>query len=104
VATAIFKVSNTASQPFESFQLNIYDLTAGGKLLGLVTSDRPFMVSNTGCPPGKESLAAGQSAYVAGPLGSRAPSGHTAQVRARLCADNGLSGTCIQKTQEFVVP
>ena len=104
VATAIFKVANSGGRSFESFQLNVYDLTAGGKLLGVVTSDRPFLISNTGCPPGRESLAAGQSAYVAGPLGSRAPSGHTAQVRANLCTNNGLSGACVQKTQEFVVP
>jgi len=101
--TAIFQVSNLGNQAFESLNLKIDDLTTSTTLYGSTSSDAPFMGSSGECPPGGEALGVGQSLYIGGAIGS-GNAGHTAKGFVKLCTEDGLAGTCVDKSVEFTIP
>lgn len=104
VPTALFQVTNAGSQRLDSLNLQIDDLTGGDRLFGPSASDAPFMGSTSECPPGGDALEAGWIGYIGGSLGSPAPSGNTARASVRLCTQNGLAGTCTDRSVEFTIP
>lgn len=101
--TAIFQVSNVGNQAFESLNLKIDDLTASTTLYGSTSNDAPFMGSSGECPPGGDTLAVGQTLYIGGAIGP-GNAGHTAKAYVKLCTEDGLAGTCVDKSVEFTIP
>ncbi len=101
--TAIFQVINVGNQVFESLNLKIDDLTASTTLYGATSSDAPFMGSSGECPPGGDTLAVGQTLYIGGAIGP-GNTGHTAKAFVKLCTEDGLAGTCVDKSVEFTIP
>jgi uncharacterized protein YgiM (DUF1202 family) len=101
--TAIFQINNTGGTDLESLNLKIVDQTSSTTLFGPSSSDAPFMGSSSECPPGGDTLEAGKTLYVGGGIGS-GNSGHTGRATIKLCTDDGLGGTCIEKTVDFTIP
>lgn len=101
--TAIFEVRDPLPQSFESAQIYIEN-TLTGEPLGLMVSDRPFLPRLGACPPGESLLPPEGSAFLAAPVKSPLPSGHTARATIRLCAQDRASGECQQATVDFVIP
>ncbi|MCI0518909.1 MAG: hypothetical protein L0Z70_01465 [Chloroflexi bacterium] len=101
--TAIFEVKNTGGAPLHSMELRIDDLTDSDTLFGPSSHDAPFMGSTGECPPGGDLLPAGKTLFIGGAIGG-GNSGHQARARIKLCTQNGLGGSCIEKTIEFTIP
>ena len=101
---ATFRVENTGLTSLESVRQQIEDLTAGSTLYGPAFSNSPFLGSPTACPAGAGALAAGVTGYVAASIGSTVPSGHQGRATLRLCTQDGLAGTCIDRVVEFTYP
>lgn len=101
--TAIFKVANTGGLALESMRLEIRDLTDSDTLFGPDTSNAPFMGTAGECPPGGDVLDTGKTMYVGGAIGG-GNSGHDAQAKIRLCTEDDLDGTCVDKTVNFDIP
>lgn len=105
VPWAIFLVNNRDSHALESLVLHLYDASTNQTLSGPVASDAPFMATDKTCVfGGIGSLAPGGSRYIGNSLGWVGLKGHTIQATITLCTENGLGGTCHQKTVEFVAP
>lgn len=100
---AVFRISNTGGSTLESMNLTLNDLTAG-TTLSIVNSDIPFMGSPSECPVGGENIPPGTVRYVAGMLGSPAPSGHQVRATIKLCTSDNLKGTCTVSTVDFTTP
>jgi len=100
--TALFKIVNSGGV-LHSMNLKIDDLTAAAVLFGPTPSDAPFMGSNTECPGGADTLAAGATGYVGGSFAA-GNSGHAARATIRLCTQNGQGGSCTDKTVDFTIP
>ncbi len=100
---AVFKVTNVGAATLESMNLTIDDLTTA-VTLSIVNSDIPYLGSPNECPVGAESFPAGTVRYVAGMLGSPAPSGHQARATIKMCTRNNLKGLCTVVTVNFTVP
>ena len=103
IPTAIFQVDDVGGSTLESLNLTIEDLTASVTLFGPVSSDAPFMGAPGECPPGGDVLKIGKTLYVGGAIGA-APSGNAERATIRLCTEDGLGGTCIEKTVDFTIP
>jgi hypothetical protein len=101
--TAIFTIQNTGNLTLHSMSLKIEDTTASTVLYGPTSSDAPFMGAASECPPGGDTLKPGKTFYIGGAIGS-GHSGHTAKATIHLCTENGLKGTCGDKTVEFTIP
>jgi len=101
--TAIFQINNSGGTDLESLNLKIVDQNSSTTLFGPSSSDAPFMGSSGECPPGGDTLEAGSTLYVGGAIGS-GNSGHTARATIKLCTDDGLGGTCVEKTVDFTIP
>ena len=100
---AIFKITNTSASTLESMNLTLDDLTAS-TTLSIVNSDIPFLGTPNECPVGAENIPSGAVRFVAGMLGSLAPSGHQARATIKMCTSNNLKGACTVRTVDFTVP
>jgi uncharacterized protein YgiM (DUF1202 family) len=100
---AVFKITNTGGSTLESMNLTLYDLTAS-TTLSIVNSDIPFMGAPNECPVGGENIPPGAVRYVAGMLGSPAPSGHQVRATIKICTSDNLKGACSVVTVDFTVP
>jgi hypothetical protein len=83
--------------------LTLDDLTASATL-SIVNSDIPFMGAADQCPVGGENIPPGTVRYVAGMLGSPAPSGHLVRATIKMCTSDNLKGTCTVLTVDFTAP
>jgi len=102
---AIFRIYNQSGRNLESLSLLFQDLTANQTLFGPIASNSPFMSSDRTCSSGGlDSLAPGATLYLGNSLYSSHLKDHTILATITLCTQEGLSGTCYQKTSEFVVP
>jgi hypothetical protein len=101
--TAIFKIVNNGGVLLHSMSLKIDDLSDSTTLFGPASSDAPFMGTAGECPPGGDTLNVGKTLYVGGAIGS-GHSGHSARATIKLCTENGLGGTCVEKTVNFTIP
>jgi hypothetical protein len=100
---AIFQIFNAGTYTLESLYLAIQDETTNQTLFGPVASDLPFMTSDRICSyNGVDSLPSGQASYIGAPIGFATQ--HTLQATIKFCTVNGLSGNCLEKVVEFVVP
>jgi len=103
IRTAIFKLTNTGGEDLESMSLKIEDVNTSTVLFGPHTSDAPFMGTNSECPEGGDVFPIGKTYYVGGSIGP-GNSGHTARATIKLCTDDGLKDTCVEKVVEFTIP
>jgi hypothetical protein len=102
---AVFAIYNDGTNDLESLSLSAQDRTTGHTVLGPVIDNTPFMPSDKSCNPGHiDYLTTGHLLFVGGRLTSGSLSGHTLRATVRLCSRDGLAGTCLQKTVDFVVP
>ncbi len=99
---AYFSVSNSGGKVLESASVKIRDITAG-TVLSSNASDNPFLTGTSDCPPGEDKLGVGDSAYVAGFIGT-VPSGHLLKANIYLCSKEGLSGACESVVVQFNAP
>lgn len=105
IPSANFYIFNRDTVSLESLQLKFTDLTTSSILLGPVTSDTPFMLSDRVCLGGGiERLASGQALFLGNTLSLPNLTGHTIQADISLCTADGLGGKCYLKTVSFVVP
>jgi hypothetical protein len=103
--SAVFRVTNTDDNPFESALLEIVDLGSGQVLFGPNANDSPFTNTDRSCYSwGIDSLQPGQSLFLGVPLGGTGLKGHSIQASLTLCSDEGVSGACYQQIAEFVIP
>lgn len=103
VPHASFKLQNNGTATFKSMNLTVIDLDTALTLSATI-SDVPFMGSGGDCPIGGYTLNPGGVRYVAGSLGSPAPSGHRARGTILLCTQDAQKGVCLVKTADFTVP
>lgn len=101
--TAIFKIVNNGGVLLHSMTLKIDDLTDSTTLFGPASSDAPFMGTPGECPPGGDVLNVGKTLYVGGAIGA-GHGGHSARATIKLCTENGLGGTCVERTVNFTIP
>jgi hypothetical protein len=98
-----FQVTNTGSLTWESFQLEVTDLTTSQTKI--YADDQFVDITNT-C-----TLASALGALAPGVTGVAVnlgaayftynPTGHTISATARLCSENGLGGMCVDKMLSF---
>ena len=97
-----FKIANNGSLTWQSIKLTITDNTTAAVF---VHSHDTFRFYN-GCilDSEQDDLMPGESGYVAnvnpGQLGYN-PAGHSFTAVVRLCSQNGLAGSCVEKTLSF---
>lgn len=101
---ATFRVENSGLTTLQSVRFLIEDVTAGSVLYGPAFSNAPFLGTAAACPAGAGALAAGVEAWVAASIGATVPSGHQGRATLRLCTEDSLGGTCIDRVVEFVYP
>lgn len=102
---AIFQIYNQSGEPLESLSLLFQDLTGNQTLFGPISSNSPFMSSDRTCSSGGlDALAPGSTLYLGNSLYSSHLKDHTILATITLCTQEGLGGTCYQKSTEFVVP
>lgn len=104
VAFAALRLVNISGETFESVQLDIFNLDSSTQLYGPAVENSPFLGSAGGCPPGSTNLAPDQTKFIAGPIGTTAPSGNRLRATVDLCTQDGLGGKCLARSIEFVVP
>lgn len=101
---ANFRISNTGTLPLESQSLHIRDTTASTNMYGPATSDKPFRATvNCDDTTLVESIAVGSTAYSRCFVSSAVP-GHTAQATIKICSQNFITGSCVEKIVTFVIP
>jgi hypothetical protein len=101
---AAFGVKNIGTARFESSSLVFEDLTNGLTLLQTDPNNTPFRGAIRGCPPGESTLAVNGTRFIGGPLVQAARRAHDGRVTIQLCTQDGLGGTCVQRSVEFVLP
>lgn len=99
---AYFKVKNNGNKAIESVAIKITNLTTN-TILSSTSYDNPFLGSTNKCPPGKDSLDAGESAYIAGFIGN-VPANHQLKAGITLCSEEALGGKCEFKALKFTAP
>ncbi|MFA5788075.1 MAG: NBR1-Ig-like domain-containing protein [Actinomycetota bacterium] len=101
---ATFWVGNTGGESFESAQIGIKDLDTSATLYSTGYSNTPFLGTANSCPPDASSMGPGSVYFVAVSIGVSPPHGHNARLTLKLCTADGVSGDCVTKTLDFVVP
>ena len=101
---ATFWVGNTGGGSFESAQIGIKDLDTSETLYSTGFSNTPFLGTANSCPPDASSMGPGSVYFVAVSIGVSPPHGHNARLTLKLCTADGVSGDCVTKTLDFVVP
>jgi hypothetical protein len=101
---ATTRVDNVGGVAFESVEIKIEDITASTTLYGPSSSNTPYLSSSGGCPPGASALSPGSMAYIAAYIGATPTSGNTARETLKMCTGDGLTGDCVTKTVDFVLP
>ena len=102
--TAIFKVLNTGNALLDSVWITLTNRDSAQVIFGPFTSNGAFMDKASDCPPSGDSVAAGDTSYIAGTIGLNSAPGNTITAEFRFCTGEDLSGSCIDKTLEFKVP
>jgi len=100
---AIFSIKNTGASTLHSMSIKTRDHTTDTVISAADSSNDPFMTASGHCPPGDDSLATGDTAWVAGSIGG-ATSGHEAKTTITLCTKDGLAGNCYTITVTFTIP
>jgi uncharacterized protein YraI len=93
---------NTGDAAFRSARVTIRDIESGNTI-GQFASDTPFLPGPGACPPGRNTLAPGEIAYLVGPL-EQAPDGDDGRVIAVFCTEAGLRGDCTEARVVFEFP
>ena len=101
---ATFWVGDTGGTSFESAQIGIKDLDTGTSLYSTAISDVPFLGTANDCPPGASSMGPGSVYFIAVSIGASPPHGDDARLTLKLCTADSISGNCVTKTLDFVVP
>ncbi len=101
---ATFWVGNTGGGSFESAQIGIKDLDTSEMLYSTGFSNTPFLGTANSCPPDASSMGPGSVYFIAVSIGVSPPHGHNARLTLKLCTADGVSGECVTKTLDFVVP
>lgn len=101
---ATVKVVNTGVEFLSSARYEVKDLDTSTILYGPSSHNKAFMISPVGCPPGESDMDPGLTYYIAVNIGAAPPSGHAARFTLMLCTEDALSGTCLEKHVDFVIP
>lgn len=105
VPWAIFLIFNEGTNPLESLYLSIQDLTTGQILFPPSISDLPFLTSDHACEfTGISRIEPGQRLYLGGPLSGTHLRRHSLHAVIKLCSQDGLAGTCLEKEIDFIMP
>jgi hypothetical protein len=100
---ATVEIVNTGIDFLKSAQIKVEDLDTSTTLYGPFTNTKAFMISPVGCPPGENDADPGLTYYIAVFIGTP-PSGNTARFTVKLCTEDSLGGTCVEKHTDFVIP
>ena len=101
---ATFRLGNTGTVAFESVRIQIVDLNTSGTLYGPGTNNTPYLATASDCPPQSSSMGPGSVYFLAASIGADPPHGHNARLTLKMCTQDSLAGSCIEKTTDFVVP
>jgi hypothetical protein len=101
---ATFWVGNTGGASFESAQIGIRDVDTSAMLYSTGYSNTPFLGTANSCPPDASSMGPGSVYFIAVSIGVSPPHGHNARLTLKLCTADDVSGDCVTKTLDFVVP
>ncbi len=99
---AYLQIKNTGSKEIESVAIKINNVTTS-TTLSSTSYDNPFLGGTGKCPPGKDSLEVGESAYIAGFIGN-VPANQQLKAGITVCEDEALAGKCEFKAVRFVSP
>jgi len=99
---AYFKIKNNGNKALESVAIKITDLNTD-TTLSSTSYDNPFLSGTGKCPPGNDSLDAGDSAYIAGFIGN-VPANHQLKAGITVCTEEALGGKCEFKAIKFFAP
>ena len=102
--TAIFRIENQGGNVFDSVEIEFTNLETGVVIFGPFASNGPFMGSDSECPPGGDSLGAGEEGFLGGGLGAGSSSGDNIEASFTICNQEDLGGICIETTVEFNIP
>ena len=101
---ATFWVGDTGGTSFESAQIGIKDLDTSAMLYSTGYSNSPFLGTANSCPPDASSMGPGSVYFIAVSIGVSPPHGDDARLTLKLCTADDVSGDCVTKTLDFVVP
>ncbi|MCS7247595.1 MAG: hypothetical protein NZ840_05060 [Anaerolineales bacterium] len=99
---AYLKIKNVGPKAIESVLLKLTNVTTN-TTLSSTSYDNPFLSNTNKCPPGKDNLDAGESAYIAGLIGN-VPGNHELKAGVTVCTEEGLGGKCEFKAIKFNAP
>ncbi len=100
---ATFRLGNTGTVGFESVRIQIVDLNTSGTLYS-GTNNTPYLATANDCPPQSSSMGPGSVYFIAASIGADPPHGHNARLTLKMCTQDNLGGSCLEKTSDFVVP
>ena len=103
-STAMFQVTNLGIQSLESASLTIQNLGTNVVSSGVLGPNSPFTALGSDCPPGLDSLLAGESGHVGAVFAGLTPVKNEYKATIRLCTQDNLGGTCEIQTVNFVHP
>jgi hypothetical protein len=99
---AIFEVDNIGDEDFESMSLKIEDTDDDEEIFS-ASSDNPFIDSPDGCPAdGEDTLDDDETAWIGGDI-DQGEAGNDGEATITLCTQEGLKGTCVTHTVDFVI-
>ena len=94
-----FKITNTGSLTWESDQVTVTDQNTS--IIKTVTWDN-FPYYSSACAPGADlNLEAGELGFTTSDGFAVDPAGHNMVAVIRVCSQNGMTGTCQEKTVTF---
>lgn len=97
------KIINTGSEFLQSSQITIDDITASGTLYGPFTSNTPFRTNAASCAIGDSDADPGLTYYIHATIAAPI-SGNDARFTLKLCSEDNLGGTCVEKSVVFEIP
>ncbi|MEK6256076.1 MAG: hypothetical protein N2C13_02005, partial [Chloroflexota bacterium] len=101
---ATVKITNSGADFLQSARAKVDDVDDSVVLYGPGSSNNPFVTTASGCPPGNSDADPGETYYIAVDIGVAPPSGHLTRFTLKLCTEDSLAGTCIEKWVEFEIP
>ena len=102
--TIMLRFENTGNTRVDSAELTLTNLDNTVILYGPQAENEPFIADPGGCPPDGDTVRPGRTRYLGASLASLPPSGTNVRATAKVCTEEDLGGTCVEKSVDFSIP
>lgn len=102
--TVILRVDNSGTIRVDSAELTLTNLGDNSTIYGPQADNEPFIGKPGGCPPDGDTIRPGRTRYLGAVLSSLPASGTSVRATAKICSEEDLGGTCVEKSVDFTIP